>query len=429
MFKHGIVAAMEDETAAAQTELAIDEAGADSMEADLVEAVDLAGDIDAGTDQIEQTVSDAEQLERHAEVLTETEGEGGAAPEVIQATEIAVESICARLGIVAGTGIPALESFSTKAGKARSTRVAIESINAKVKQIWEAVKLAFKKLVNYVKDFFAKLFDANSKMLGRVNALRVKAKAIKGTAGEKISGSGITNVIGGATAAEVKKGIDSANYGDAVKAALDDAENLSGFIAGVADKAAFDKAGWAAAGGSPTNVAAPDGMGWFVLTSFGATDIVYLAPKAAQSGEAAYTAAAKYSVKTNKHSVKGEGEVAPLTQAEINEVLGKVEAKVRELMAAKQTIAQIQGKLDSAIADINKAVSGAGNEGEGEGAGNRSTKARSAVTAVANGSIKAVTLVGSEFTRGLQACLTLVERSIAAYSEKAPEGKAAAAAA
>jgi len=157
LFSRGLVAAMEDE--AANQELAIDEAGAESMEADLVEAVDMAADIDSGTNEMEQTVKDADQLERHVEVLTDAEEEGGASPEVVEATEIAVEAIYNRLGIYSGTGIPALESFTTKTGRARYTTEAIESIKAKIKQIWEAVVNAFKKLVNYVKDFFAKLFD------------------------------------------------------------------------------------------------------------------------------------------------------------------------------------------------------------------------------------------------------------------------------
>ena len=94
MFALGIVAAMESE--AQNAELAIDEAGSESMEADLVETVDMAANIDSGTSEVEQTIKDAGQLERHVEVLTDAEGEGGAAPEVIEATEIAVEIVSGR---------------------------------------------------------------------------------------------------------------------------------------------------------------------------------------------------------------------------------------------------------------------------------------------------------------------------------------------
>lgn len=421
LFNRGLVAAMEDETGGENTELAIDDAGAESMEADLVEAVDLAADIDSGTNEIEQTIKDADQLERHVEVLTDAEGEGGAAPEVVEATEIAVEAIYSRLGIHTGTGIPALESFSTKAGRAKNTTVAVEALSENIKRIWEAVKMAFKKLVNYVKDFFAKLFDANKKMLGRVNSLRAKAKAIKGTPGEKISASGITNVIGGADAASVKAGIAASAVSPALKTAAEGADSLKEFIAGVGDKAAFDGVEWSAGNDKTTNLGAPEGMAWYTAATFGANEIVYLCPKATAKGEAAYEAAAKYSVKVNKGEAKGEAEVAPLSQADINSILDAVEGRVKELLGQNTAVSQIQQKLDTAVAEINKAASQASEEDKEVGA--RSTKARSAVTATANGSIKLVTLAGSETTRGLQACLTLVERSIASYKEAPAEKK------
>mgnify|MGYP003604365882 CR=1 FL=1 len=128
MFNRGLVAAMEDE-AQAQA-VAMDETGAESMEADLVETVDMAANIEQGTSEMEQTIADADQLEQHVEVLTDAEGEGGASPEVVEVTEIAVEGICRRLGIYGGAGLPALESFSTATGRARNTRFAIVSLRA-----------------------------------------------------------------------------------------------------------------------------------------------------------------------------------------------------------------------------------------------------------------------------------------------------------
>ena len=56
IFAKGLVAAMEDETQAA--ELAIDEAGADSAEADIVEATDISADVEAGTAEVEQASAD-----------------------------------------------------------------------------------------------------------------------------------------------------------------------------------------------------------------------------------------------------------------------------------------------------------------------------------------------------------------------------------
>ena len=415
MFSRGIVAAMESE--AQSTELAIDEAGSESMEADLVETVDMAADIDSGTNEVEQTIKDAGQLERHVEVLTDAEGEGGAAPEVIEATEIAVEGICSRLGIYGGTGIPALESFSTKTGRQRNTRIAIESIGEKIKQIWEAVKMAFKKLVNYVKDFFAKLFDANAKMLARVNTLRAKTKSLKGVAAEKISGSGISNVLSDLTPA----GLAKANVKEAADTALYMVGDLGDYIAAAGDDAKFTSISYSSERIEAAKTSAPEGLVWDIVYEISGNKIIQLVPKTAVKGSAAFDAAAKYSVNVEKGDKKESGEIAALDQTAIGKTLDAVEAKVRELMNNKAVIASVQVKLDGAIADIAKVVSQV--SGEDKEAGSRSTKARSAVTAFSNGAIKLITYTGSETTRVCQAYLTYAERSIGSFGEKKEEKK------
>ena len=410
MFSRGIVAAMEDEAGA---ELAMDEAGADSMEADLVETVDMSADIDSGTNEIEQTVKDADQLERHVEVLTDAEGEGGAAPEVIEATEIAVEAICNRLGIYGGTGIPALESFSTRSGRARSTRIAIETIGEKIKKIWEAVVNAFKKLINYVKDFFAKLFDANKKMLARIISLRVKAKSIKGVAKDKIKGSGIVNVLG-ANPNQMKLG--GVSVSDGMKQAEKILELTESFVEGVSSQASFEKANLAGfGGGADAKASAPDKMAWKVIFEVAGNKIIHCIPKESPKGKEAYEMAAKYSVKTEKSESKSDGEIEVLTSQQITEMLNGTEVIVKQLIDQKQSIAKVQAEMDKTINTINSISSQSSKEDEN--AGQRSVQARSAVTSLGNGGIKVITMVGSETTRSCQAMLTYVERSISAYSE------------
>lgn len=411
LFSRGIVAAMEDEMA--NQELAIDEAGADSMEADLVETVDLAADIDAGTNEMEQTVKDVDQLERHVEVLTDAEGEGGASPELIEATEIAVEGIYNRLGIYGDTGIPALESFSTKSGRRRYTAEAIDGIKNKIKGIWEAVVSAFKKLVNYVKDFFSKLFDANKKMLSRIIALRVKAKSIKGVAKDKIKGSGIVNVLG-ANPNQIRLG--GVSVADGMKQAEKTLELTQSFVDGVNNQASFEKASLSNFGsGADAKASAPDKMTWKVIFELAGNKIIHCVPKESPKGKEAYELAAKYSVKTEKGDSKSDGEIEVLTTQQITEMLNTTEAIVKQLMDQKQSIAKVQSEMDKTINTINSIAAQASKEDDD--VGKRSVQARSAVTALGNGGIKVITMVGSETTRSCQAMLTYVERSIDAYSE------------
>lgn len=411
MFSRGIVAAMEDEAQA--TELAIDEAGSDSLEADLVEVVDMSGDIESGTNDMEQTINDAGQLERHVEVLTDAEGEGGASPEVIEATEIAVEAICARLGIYTGTGIPALESFSTKTGRARSTRVAIESIGEKIKTIWEAVKMAFKRLVNFVKDFFERLMGGNAKMLARVNALRLKAKKVKGTPAEKIKASGITNLITPSSrveAASLTKALQGAEY------------DYKDMLGGLATEAAFDAfESVVASGPVVSGMTAPEGFQWTQVAVIGKMSIAALEPKKAFKGKEAYQAMAKITVKTKVDDSKGDAECPGLTKEACVSLLDMLETSIKGLMGNKVVIAKITQSLDLAVSQIASAVSAASKEDEGMG--KRSTVIRDAVTSTANANIKSISLIGGTASRVYQAYLTLVERSLAGYKEESSKDK------
>ena len=132
IFAKGLVAAMEDETQAA--ELAIDESGADSAEADIVEATDISADVEAGTAEVDQATADADTLERIADTAETAEAEGGLDPVAAEIAEIAVESIYTRLGVVRNS-YPALESFSGKTGRKRATQIAVEDIKETVKKI------------------------------------------------------------------------------------------------------------------------------------------------------------------------------------------------------------------------------------------------------------------------------------------------------
>lgn len=421
LFSGGLVAAMEDETNAEA--IVMDEApGSESMEADLVEAVDLGADVEAGADEMESTIADADQLERHVEVLTDAEQEGGASPELVEATEIAVEGICRRLGIHSGSGIPALEGFSTSSGRARNTRVAIESITDKIKQIWNAVKMAFQKLINYVKDFFAKLFDANAKMLGRVNSLRAKLKNLKGTPGKTVKGSGISDVIPKSALTNAKKGAGAGGIKNAIGQVQSVAGLLTTLADGVVSQQAYDAVTTKTNGKAVQGMTAPDGFQWSEYQLIGNSVIALLESKTVVKGKQAYEAFAKASAKVQKaEKAGGDGELPVLDASSMEAVLSGVEDSVRELMGQKAQIASINADIEKTTASIAKIVSAASKDDEGMS--ERSTKGRSAVSAVGNSTAKLVTLIGSETTRVCQAYLTYVERSIGSYSEDKKEEK------
>ena len=193
IFARGLVAAMEDETNAA--ELGIDATGADSAEADLVEAADISADVEAGSAEIEQATADADTLTRIADTAQASEEDGGMDPVAAEVAEIAVEAIYARLG-VRSTSYPALESFSGRTGRVRATRIAVEEMMDTVKKVWAAVVTAFRKIIDFVKSFFGKLFDGNRKMEARANALQKQVNTMEQTPGGKVKSHGLGKVFG-----------------------------------------------------------------------------------------------------------------------------------------------------------------------------------------------------------------------------------------
>lgn len=196
IFSKGLVAAMEQE--AEDTVLAIDEAGADSAEADLVEATDISADVEAGVQEVDQAMADADTLERIAGAAEEANADGGLDPVAAEIAEIAVEAIYSRLGIsISNTSYPALESFSGRSSRGRATSLAIESIGETLKKIWAAIVNAFQKIIDFITNFFAKIFDSTRKLSSRINNLNRRNQEATEDYGGKVKSNGIIKGLRG----------------------------------------------------------------------------------------------------------------------------------------------------------------------------------------------------------------------------------------
>lgn len=226
IFANGLVAAMEDETQTA--ELAIDSTGADSAEADIVEATDISADVEAGTAEIDQASADAETLTRIADTAEAAEADGGLDPVAAEVTEIAVEAIYARLG-VKHTSYPALESFAGRSGRVRATRIAVEDIKETVKKIWAAVVNAFHKIIDFIGNLFNKMFDVNRKLSARINKLQSEVKSAKGVPEGKIKSHSITKGARATDKAGVISNIGGVNA--EVKTLVDDRIKSTSYLA------------------------------------------------------------------------------------------------------------------------------------------------------------------------------------------------------
>lgn len=176
----------------------VEELGADAAE------MQAAGD-EAG--------EDLETLEEVRDVLADSveAGEGVDQPAAAIA-EIAVESICKRLGMKKVNFIPAMESFGSKNNRVAATRIAVEGIWETVKQGWAKLVEWLKKTWESIKGYFVKLFDQNlrlqkaaEEMKGKVAALSAEAKA----EGDKatIENKSLANVFAAKGAETTLKGL------------------------------------------------------------------------------------------------------------------------------------------------------------------------------------------------------------------------------
>ena len=180
-FGRGLVAAMES----ADDSTLVDEVipAADSAETSLLETAEAGAEVTGTLDDIESAQADGDSLGAIAETMEATEETGGLDPVAAEVAEVAVESICNRLGVTRRKY--ALESFSSKDKRVAATRYAVEEIKDVLKRIWDAIVAAFGKVKEFLKNFFKALFDSNEKLAQRADALVNKATNAKGAPKEK----------------------------------------------------------------------------------------------------------------------------------------------------------------------------------------------------------------------------------------------------
>jgi hypothetical protein len=156
---------------------------ADSAETSLLETAEAGAEVTGTLDDIESAQADGDSLGAIAETMEATEETGGLDPVAAEVAEVAVESICNRLGVTRRKY--ALESFSSKDKRVAATRYAVEEIKDVLKRIWDAIVAAFGKVKEFLKNFFKALFDSNEKLAQRADALVNKATNAKGAPKEK----------------------------------------------------------------------------------------------------------------------------------------------------------------------------------------------------------------------------------------------------
>lgn len=164
-----------DEVAAAATATEV-EAGAGEIEAGDTEVSKVADGVDTGVD------ATADLGEVHDLMASSVESGEGMSEETAKMAEIAVEAICARVGISARQErlMPAMEGFGSTRTRLSHTKIAMETIKETATRIWESIKKACAWVWNLVSNFFVGLTKNRKLMEKHLANLKEKANALSG---------------------------------------------------------------------------------------------------------------------------------------------------------------------------------------------------------------------------------------------------------
>ena len=139
-------------------------------------------EITENSDAIVEGVEAADQLEEVEEVVEKAAENDGLNPVAAEAIRIAVEAICARIGANSKTIYPlyAVENFQSASSRKANTKIALEGVSEFLKNLWERIKAALKKLWSKVVEFWNKYFSALNNMQKSLISLKEKISTVKG---------------------------------------------------------------------------------------------------------------------------------------------------------------------------------------------------------------------------------------------------------
>jgi len=161
-------------------------AGADSLETDLTDVAQAEQELQVADAETEEAAETKEAMESMIFALESAMQTGGLDRNGAAVLAVATDHMLNRMGYpVHGRGKTSLESFGGAGSRQQATRVALEGLKAKVKEIWDAIIKALKDGWKKVKDFFLKIFGAAEKLEARAKALGERVNGLTGSAKEK----------------------------------------------------------------------------------------------------------------------------------------------------------------------------------------------------------------------------------------------------
>lgn len=442
----GLVWAMEEleEQEAAANAVVEEPLAVDSLETDILEVNEDAGEIDDLNASIEEAVEDVDTLEDIASVMDESTENGGMDQTTARVAEIAVESIYKRLG-VQKKSMPAMESFGSKGTRVGATKIAVEKIGEVLKEVWARIYAAGVKVFNWVKDFILNCINSAGKLKDRAIALAAKVKGLVGKKPEEAEVS--LGSTGEAVAIDGKA--DASALSEGLKNLLELAEGIEknnetmskemveqNFLKAVQDETSLNnlKATHDTLVAFNNNDKA-DEDGNVSLTTKplpGNVEIEVTVPKIGTVGHAYIDALSKQKISKKKGKRKGVAtesnsedgiRITTATPEQLIEVCEKVSALAKIVEASKSAAAKISSasssflsiikNIGTKIAEVAKDVAGS---------------FQRACSAISRNVSSFISTILSTIMNSGKSCLDWVEKHYAAYKAKKSEKVEAAAA-
>jgi hypothetical protein len=165
----------------------------------------------------DQGAADTKVLDAAADQVEEAnETEGGLSAPAAEAIRILVDGIRARNGMAPITGF-AKEGFASKTSRVKAGKLAVESIQSTVKDIWNYIVKMYEKVRDWLKKWFNNFFDGATKLKNKAEKLK---KAAENKAGETFTNDTDKKLVAPSYATKLQ-GPEGMPTGDDIKTGWD----------------------------------------------------------------------------------------------------------------------------------------------------------------------------------------------------------------
>ncbi|BAQ02698.1 internal head protein [Ralstonia phage RSL2] len=388
--------------------------------------------INTGNDQIDAAAVAADGLETIAEQVAEANEGEGIDENTAEIIETSVETLLrvARIGVTyKQLGIPSSESFRTRSNRAALGKATVEALEISAKKIWQSIVDAIKKSIEWVRNFFNKIFGAAERLQQRAQKLKESTTKLSGQAEEaSFENNSLYNAVRVNGAPVTVQGLQElSKEGAALFKAQKELTDKFGKIAevSVTDMIEPTPASYGmkpADGGTAKRVTAESDVAVYVTSRFPGESVVYLAMAKNQGTDA--KGAGEYASKIKAGSVslsekKDEGK--SLKTLGVDEIRGFAEAIEKfagEVSEYKRNLTEINNNKTKFIQKLEKYMSRSDERAAGDSKADQDKIAKANATIFRKLMDEPAASYASHSIRGMSSALQYAELSARQYENK-----------